>query len=225
MIITSPYHYQTIKQINKASGRVYDTGESTVPSVTTILSKTEPAEKKQKLAEWSNRVGAQQAQQITKEAANVGTFVHAYLEHWIKGIEYNPGNNLIHTLAKQMASEIIKYAEPRISEIWGIEAPLFYPGLYAGTSDLIAMWDNKPCILDFKQTNKPKKREWIDSYFLQGAAYAMAHDEVHGTSINNITILMVSRACEFQCFEVNTKSEMDMWKTAWARRVDQYYSQ
>jgi len=121
-----------------------------------------------------------------------------------------------------MAQEVINNIEPDLNEVWGSEVNLCFPNLYAGTTDLVGVWKGKPTIMDFKQTNKPKKREWIDDYFLQGAAYALAHNEMFETKIENIAIFMCSRAGEWQLFEVEA-DEFPIWELAWADRLAQFY--
>ena len=221
--ITSPYEYQEFKRKSVQGKRLYENpfGEP-VPSVTTILDKTKPREKVQALQNWRKRVGEEKAQQIVTEAANVGTIMHAILEHYVKNETYETGNNLIHQQAKAMAQEVINNIEPDLNEVWGSEVNLCFPNLYAGTTDLVGVWKGKPTIMDFKQTNKPKKREWIDDYFLQGAAYALAHNEMYDTKIENIAIFMCSRAGEWQLFEVEA-DEFNTWELSWAKRLEQYY--
>ena len=221
--ITSPYEYQEFKRKSVKGKRLYENpfGDP-VPSVTTILDKTKPREKVQALQNWRKRVGEEKAQQIVTEAANVGTIMHAILEHYVKNETYETGNNLIHRQAKAMAQEVIDNIEPDLNEVWGSEVNLCFPNLYAGTTDLVGVWKGKPTIMDFKQTNKPKKREWIDDYFLQGAAYALAHNEMYETKIENIAIFMCSRAGEWQLFEVDA-DEFNSWELSWAKRLEQYY--
>ena len=69
--------------------------------------------------------------------------------------------------AKGMADTIISKGLPDLSEIWGSEVVLFYPGLYAGQTDLVGTYDYEDSIIDFKSSNKPKRKEWIEDYFLQ----------------------------------------------------------
>ena len=77
-----------------------------------------------------------------------------------------------------------------MEEIWGSEITLYYPGLYAGATDLCGIYEGRESIIDFKQSNKPKRREWIEDYFVQLAAYAMAHNHVYDTKIQSGVILM-----------------------------------
>jgi genome maintenance exonuclease 1 len=109
-----------------------------------------------------------------------------------------------------------------LEEVWGSEVTLYYPGLYAGATDVVGIYDGKESIIDFKQTNKPKQREWIGDYFVQLAAYAMAHNHVYGTKIQNGVILMCSKDCFFQKFEVSDK-EFKGYMHEFLRRVDEYY--
>lgn len=221
--IKSPYDYKEFKRTSVDGKRLYENpwGDP-VPSVTTILSATQSAEKKAGLARWKKRVGDSEAQRIVTEASNVGSVMHNILEKWFKNEEYNPGNNMVHKQAKVMAQVVIDNVEPDINEVWGSEVNLVAKDLYAGTTDLVGMYKGKPTIMDFKQTNKPKKREWIDDYFLQGAAYANAHNEMYGTDIANIAVFMCSRAGEFQLFEVDI-TEFPQWELKWAERLEQFY--
>lgn len=223
LTITTPYPYQEIKRENVNGKRLYETESGALPSVTTILDKTKSEEKKQILNDWKKRVGEEQAQQIVTEAANVGTIMHGILEHWVKNETHNPGNNFIHQQAKRMAQTVIENVEPHLNEVWGSEVNLYYPGLYAGTTDLLGVWKGNPTIMDFKQTNKPKKREWIEDYFMQAAAYGMAHNELYNTNIERAAIFMCSRECEWQLFEVEP-DEFKFWTEKWAGRVEQFYN-
>lgn len=223
MITYNPqYNYKPLDRVDSDNGRKYNTPTGKLPSVTTILSATKSQESKQKLQQWRNRVGEVEAKKITTEAANVGTVMHGILEHWVLGKEYDPGNNVIHRQAKMMAEKVKENISPHISEIWGSEVNLYYPDLYAGTADLVGMWKGNPAILDFKQTNKPKKREWIEDYFLQLSAYAMAHDALHDTNITQGAIFMCSREGEFQLFETSGV-EFEFWKQEWTNRVSKFY--
>ena len=221
LTITSPYPYQELKRKSIDGKRLYENpwGDP-VPSVTTILDKTKPKEKREALNNWKQRVGEQEAQRVVTEAANTGTYMHAILEHWVKNELYT-GDATVQS--RLMADTVIKNIEPHITEVWGSEVNLCYPGLYAGTTDLVGMWKGKPAILDFKQTNKPKKREWIEDYFMQAAAYGMAHNELYKTNIETAAIFMCSRECEWQLFEVDP-DEFKYWEEKWAGRVAEFYN-
>lgn len=221
LTITSPYPYQELKRKSIDGKRLYENpwGDP-VPSVTTILDKTKPKEKREALNNWKQRVGEQEAQRVVTEAANTGTYMHAILEHWVKNELYT-GDATVQS--RLMADTVIKNIEPHITEVWGSEVNLCYPGLYAGTTDLVGMWKGKSAIMDFKQTNKPKKREWIEDYFMQAAAYGMAHNELYKTNIETAAIFMCSRECEFQLFEVDP-DEFKYWEEKWAGRVAEFYN-
>ena len=223
--IINQYPYQEFKRTSVDGKLLYQNplGDP-VPSVTTILSATQPAEKRQALANWRKRVGTEEAQRITTTAANRGTVMHNILEHWALGEyeTYNPGNNIVHQQAKAMAQVVLDNIENDVDEIWGTEVNLVAKELYAGTTDLVGVYKGEATIMDFKQTNKPKKREWIDDYFLQGAAYANAHNEMYGTDISRIAIFMCSGDCEWQLFESDTNDFKD-WEIKWAQRLEKFY--
>jgi hypothetical protein len=233
-MIVSRYNYQSLDRSTVEGKRHYclPSGER-VPSVTTILDRTKPEEARQALQQWRDRVGHERAQQITTEAANRGTRMHTYLERYIKNDDIGefPSNPFAQP-SWFMAAEVILKGLGNADEFWGCEVPLYYPGLYAGTTDCVGTWKGEPAILDFKQTNKPKKREWIDDYFLQLAAYAAAHNEVHGTNIRTGVILMCVRPPEpepgvwgepqYQEF-VLEPDDFDHWHQRWIQRVEQYY--
>jgi ATP-dependent exoDNAse (exonuclease V) beta subunit len=215
------FNYSPINRKQTNEGRKYVTPDGrAVASVTTILDKTKPEEKKQALQEWRNRVGHKEAAAITSEAANRGTSMHSHLEHWLAhGIVENK-SNLVHQQSSKMATAIIdNFLEPYLNEWWGSEVGLYYPELYAGTTDLVGVYKGVPSIIDFKQTNKPKRTEWIEDYFLQAAAYAAAHNTVHGTNIRQGVILMCSKDVQPQHWIV----DLTQWEPKWFDRVHEYY--
>jgi genome maintenance exonuclease 1 len=229
-MITSKFDYTPLARESVEGKRHYALPDgSRVPSVTTILDRTKPAEARQKLQEWKDRVGHERAQQITTEAANRGTRMHTYLERYVKNDDIGdfPSNPFAQP-SWFMAAEVILKGLGNVDEYWGCEVPLYYSGLYAGTTDCVGLWKGQPAIMDFKQTNKPKKREWIDDYFLQLAAYAAAHNETHGTDIKTGVILMCAKptdenaAPQYQEFVLEPK-EFQHWSDQWMRRVELYY--
>jgi len=218
------YKYEAIKRIDTPEGRRYATpdGEK-LPSVTTILDATKSEESKKALHEWRKRVGVQKAQAITTEAANRGTRMHKFLEDYIKtGIITESGSNPYSIQSHKMAQTIITEGLSNCTEYWGTEVPLYFPRIYAGTTDLVGIHDGDEAIMDHKQTNKPKKREWIDDYFVQLSAYANAHNEVHGTKIRKGVIFMCSADNAYQEF-ILEGSDFDKYSDIWFKRVEQYY--
>jgi len=201
--------------------RHYSVAEENLPSVTTILKATESEEKKQSLARWIAKKGEKEAERVKNEAARRGTAMHKYLELYIEGQGILDLTE-IGREAERMAKTVIDKGFGDMEEIWGSECVLAYPGLYAGQTDLCGIYQGRESIIDFKQSNKPKKDEWIEDYKLQGAAYAMAHDDMFGTDIDQIVILMCTPDCFFQRFIINGKRFKE-YKYKWLERVDKYY--
>ena len=226
MYIPDKFNYQPFKRIDTPEGRRYVTpdGEK-LPSVTTILSATTPKEKIEKLNEWRNRVGHKKAQEITTEAAGRGTRMHKWIENYIKtGETGEPGSNPFSQQSHKMAQSIIYQGLSKCNEFWGTEVSLYFPKVYAGTTDLVGVHDGSEAIMDHKQSNKLKKKEWIDDYFIQLAAYATAHNEVHGTNIRKGVIFMCTADNIYQEFIIED-AEFDEWTDRWFKRVEQYYLQ
>ena len=225
MYIPDKFKYEPVKRIDTPEGRRYATpdGEK-LPSVTTVLDATKPEEAKKALMEWRKRMGPVKAQQITTEAAGRGTRMHKWIEDYIKtGALGVPGSNPYSQQSHKMAQSIIYQGLSKCNEFWGTEVPLYFPKVYAGTTDLVGVHDGSPAIMDHKQSNKLKKREWIDDYFIQLAAYANAHNEVHGTNIRKGVIFMCTADNIYQEFIVEG-TEFDHWTNVWYQRLEQYYS-
>ena len=202
--------------------RHYDIGTNEkLPSVTTILQATQSEEKRKKLAEWRERQGAQAADRIKDIAALRGTSMHTYLEGYITD-QRHLDLTALGKEAGRMADIIIRSGLGDLEEIWGTEVTLYYPGLYAGATDVAGIYNGRESIIDFKQTNKPKRREWIEDYFIQLAAYAMAHNHVYDTQIQQGVILMCSKDGFFQKFVVSDK-EFKEYKYAFLEKVDYYH--
>ena len=203
--------------------RHYTINNEKLPSVTTILGKTQSKEKAEGLANWRARVGEDEATRIMDQAAARGTAMHTILEHHILG-----KNRLdltdIGQEAHKMADVVIDKGLSNLDEIWGSEGALYYPDLYAGATDLVGVYKNADSIIDFKQTNKPKRREWVEDYFVQLAAYAMAHNHIYHTRIQSGVILMCSKDGYFQKFEVSDE-EFRQYMYKWLSKVGQYHSQ
>lgn len=233
-LLIEKYNYTKLARDESTGKRLYATPEGhKVPSVTTILDKTKPAESRIALANWRKAVGEKKAQEITTEAANRGTRMHKYLEDYVtQGYLSDPGTNPFSQQSHKMADCIIKQGFGPVTEVWGNEVPLYFPELYAGTTDCVGVHNGDESILDYKQTNKPKKLEYIEDYFIQLTAYALAHNEVHGTNIRKGVILMCVKPPEitpmvwgepvYQEFILEPK-DFDYWTERWCKRVEEYY--
>lgn len=234
-MINDRFEYAKIERATINGSRHYCLPDGNpVPSVTTILDRTKPAEAKAALQRWKDSIGHERAQAITTEAANRGTRMHTYLEHYIKTGQRKPkASNPFSWPSHDMADVVIEHGLSQVSEFWGVEVPLYFPQIYAGTSDCIGLHQGIPAIMDFKQANKPKREEWIDDYKLQLAAYAAAHNEVYGTNIQRGVILMCVRPEEiepgvyrqgprYQQWIVEG-DDFAHWTNQWWHRVEHYY--
>jgi hypothetical protein len=148
--------------------------------------------------------------------------MHNNLERFIAGLERQPGNNLVHVQANKMANVIIEQGLKDVNEVWAMEQSLYFPGLYSGTTDLVAVYKGNPSVCDYKQTNKPKKAEWVEDYFLQLMAYILAHNEVYGTEIREGHVFMCSRDLQYQQFDL-TPDNFNKYQDMWLAKVEDYY--
>ncbi len=225
-MLKETYSYAPLSRVNVNGSRHYQTPDGKpLPSVTTVLSALAD---KAAIHEWRKRVGNEEADRIMRLATGIGTQVHLHLEKFILEENRPSGTNLIHQMAKELSDIVITDGLSKIDEVWGTEVPLYYPGLYAGTADCIGIYKGKQAIIDFKTTRKPKKRAWIDDYFLQGAAYAAAHNELYGTDIRTIVIMMIGWDAEadnlgnYQEFVVEGE-EFNSYSLQWANKVQEYF--
>jgi genome maintenance exonuclease 1 len=234
-LLQERYTYTKLTRDESQGKRLYACPDgSKVPSVTTILDKTKPAESRLALANWKKAVGEVKAQEIVTEAASRGTRMHTYLENYIKGEPLK--ETVTNPYAQQsldMAKIVVAQGFPKIKEVWGSEVPLYFPELYAGTTDCVGIHQKDQSILDFKQTNKPKQEAWITDYKLQLVAYALAHNEVYGTNIRKGVVLMCVKPPVddmgnplarpvYQEFILKPE-DFDYWSDQWWRRLEQYY--
>lgn len=220
-MLVNKFNYIDLEQINTPTGRLYKTPQNEkVPSVTTILGATAD---KTWLIEWRKSIGETRANQITTEAGNRGTRIHNYLEKYFLTDEWpEPGSNPFAKQANKMAKIIKDNIEHDIEEIYGSEVRLYFPGIYAGTTDLVAKYKGNLCICDFKQSNRRKKREDVTDYFLQLSSYIEAHNEMYGTDINEGHVFMSTVDCEFIHFEL-TPEDFAHYKKMWWERCEQFY--
>ena len=222
MIWNKLYKYPSSTRSLVEGQRHYDVSNEKLPSVTTILAATQSDEKKESIARWKAKVGENEADRVRDQAASRGSNMHLHLERHILGSGHmdltDEGQ-----VAGDMAQVIISKGLCDLSEIWGSEVVLFYPGLYAGQTDLVGGYDYENSIVDFKQSNKPKRKEWIEDYFLQLAAYAMAHNCVYESEITQGVILMCTPDKYFQKFQVKGR-EFIKYQHKFLERLDKYYS-
>ena len=217
----SSYRYpKTVREMVEGQ-RHYILNNEKLPSVTTVLKHTESAEKRESLAAWRERVGEVEATRIVDSAGARGTAMHKILEKYILGEGYLDETS-VGKEAHNMATQVINSGLSNITEYYGTECTLYYPGLYAGQTDLVATHKGEDAIIDFKQTNKPKKREWIEDYCLQLAAYAMAHNFIYKTKITKGVVMMCSKDNYYQEFVIEG-AEFQKYKHNFLRRVDEYY--
>ena len=222
-MLIEKFEYPTLKRVTAKNGQRQYTGDDDqpVPSVTTVLSDTGD---KTALINWRKRVGDEEANRISREAAGLGTKVHNALEKYVLQEDYEiSGNNHISVMAKAMLDEMIAKGLSQVNEIWGVEVALIAKGLYAGTSDAVGMFNGVESIIDFKTAKKIKKREWIEDYFMQGCAYALAHNEMFGTDIKQVAILMIDREGKYADFVING-DEFEEYCHNWAKRLADYYN-
>lgn len=230
------FEYKSLSRETVKGRRLYATPDGkALPSVTTILDATKPEESKRALMEWRKAVGEKKAQEITTAAANRGTRMHTYLEKYVKeGKVPERASNPFSWASHAMAHEVVKEGLVHVDEFWGVEVPLYFPGVYAGTTDCVGVHRSDQSILDFKQANKPKQREWIEDYFLQLCAYAEAHNELHGTTIKKGVILMCVQPKMNDKFDIINPpqyqefilegTEFEHYRDKWWRRLEEYYS-
>ena len=212
------YRYMSGQMYEHHGTRTYDFGGGRLPSVTTILGKTKD---QQFIKDWKAKVGEIKAEQIKNHSSKRGTSMHKFIESHITGVGYDDLSP-IGVESKPMAQKIIDVGLTPVDEYFGSEVTLHYPGLYAGSTDLVCMHNDMETIVDFKQANRPKKKEWIEDYYLQIAAYAMAHDYVHGSTIRQGVIMMCTPDLYYQEFKLQD-AELRLWKHKFLKRLDMYH--
>ena len=214
------YKYVGVTRTEEHGSRTYDVLGMRLPSVTTILSQTRD---QSFLTTWKNKVGHENAERIKNHSSNRGTAMHKFLEKYIEGVGYEDLTTLGRE-AKIMAQKIIESGLSNVTEYYGSEVSLYYHGLYAGATDLVCMHDGMESIVDFKQANRPKRKEWIEDYYLQIAAYAMAHDCTHKSSIEQGIIMVCTPDLYYQEFKING-DEMRQYRHKFLERLSQFYVQ
>ena len=204
--------------------RHYSIDNSSLPSVTTILSATKSEKDKAALAAWKERVGHKESERIKNDASRRGTVMHTYLESFLLN-KFNLELIEEDNKAKKMAEEIIDNGlKKNLSEVWGAESTLYYPGKYAGTCDCAGIYNNRESILDFKQKNKAAREEYIEDYFLQLGAYSLAHNTVYNSRITQGVILLCTIDFLFQEFIIEGNQLIE-FQNKFLERVEQFYNQ
>jgi hypothetical protein len=197
--------------------RVYEVVGTKLPSVTTILGATKDQEF---LKKWKEKVGEKKAEEIKNLSSRRGTSMHKFLESYIEGVGYDDLTD-IGVQAKPMAQKIIEIGLAPVDEYYGSEVTLYYPGLYAGSTDLVCRHNGMETIVDFKQSNRPKREEWIEDYYLQISMYAMAHDYVYGSKIEQGVIMVCTPDLYYQEFKTQG-ADLRAWKHKALKRIDMY---
>ena len=212
------YTYVHASSTTYQGARTYDVHGIRLPSVTTILAKTKD---QAYLTRWKNKVGHEEAERIKNLSSKRGTAMHKFIEKYIQESGYEDLTE-IGVEAKPMAEKIIEIGLTPVSEYYGSEVTIHYPGLYAGSTDLVCLHNDLETIIDFKQANRPKEEEWIEDYFLQIAAYAMAHDYVYKSRIRQGIIMICTPDRYYQEFKFQD-AELRKWKHKFLKRLDEYY--
>jgi hypothetical protein len=172
------------------------TGGETYPSVTTVL---DSMTDKSSLFEWRKRIGEAEANKISRRAANRGTALHLTCEKYLLGEEINfeeemPTTNALFAQAKEEL-------DSKVDNIYCIEKPLVSNKLkVAGRVDLIAEYEDDIAVIDFKTSDKTKRKDWIENYFLQASLYSYMFWEMTGIPVKKIVIAI--------CVESETKPQI-----------------
>jgi uncharacterized protein YbaA (DUF1428 family) len=216
--LVKKYDYINLKRKKVDGSRHYVTNSGNLPSVTTILG---TSSNKDGIKKWIQKVGEEEANRIKIEASTIGTYMHEYLDGYITGNGYENQTDYGQK-AKRMAENIKEQGLCNVDEVWGCEVGLFYPHLYAGTTDVVGVHRGDDAIIDFKQANKPKQREWIQDYLMQLSAYALAHDVMYGTRIKKGVVMMCTRDLLYQEFVLEGESFLRA-QQAWLRLVGEFH--
>jgi hypothetical protein len=220
MKLNKKYNYVRATRTTDQGSRVYDIDGTKLPSVTTILARTKD---QSYLDKWKAKVGHEEAERIKNLSSKRGTSMHKFIEKHITGEGYDDLTE-IGAQAKPMAQKIIDIGLTPVTEYYGSEVSLYYPGLFAGSTDLVCMHNGKETIADFKQANKPKREDWIEDYFLQIGAYAMAHDYIYGSNIEQGVIMVCTPDLYYQEFKFDGE-KMKNYRHKFLKRLSQFYGQ
>lgn len=205
------YNYQTY-HVNKVNDMRYYcvSADVNVPSVTSILRKTN-----------MNLIGHFD-QKLNYDSIEIGNFMHKYLEHYVSKENDFVDQSKNYNIAKKLAHLVIENFIVDLDEIWGTEVSVLYKNIYAGTIDLIGMINGKLCLVDYKSSYRSKSKDEMEEYFLQLAAYAIAHDWQYKTSIDSAIIFLAIRNGEYEKTSISS-DELESYKVKWLTRLDKFY--
>lgn len=207
----------SITQINTSDGRFYEIAGVLYPSVTTILQATMPQEQQERLLKWRQKTNATDAESGTSvrdSAASRGTKIHELIAAWLTGnpldcpdelMEFwNPVRKIIAALSSPMA----------------IESGIYHPTLrYAGTLDLVALWQGRVTIFDWKTSTRVKRLDWMGDAALQVTAYKAAFECLYEIQVEQAVVVVISPN-RTQLFEIEVQQYWD----AWLKRLEAYHS-
>jgi genome maintenance exonuclease 1 len=223
MFWNKKFNYPPSTRTSINGARYYEINDTKLPSVTEILKATESEHKKNSLLKWRQKIGDKEANRIMQVSSARGTSMHKHIEDYLTGqvkLDFLASENEESLI---MSEQIIQKGISNLDELWGAEVTLSYPNSYAGTADASGIYGGKQSILDFKQSNKPKKRDWIEDYFLQISAYALAHNKTYDTQISQGVILVCTPPPEtlFQEFIVDG-DEFIEYQKKFLKNVEQF---
>jgi len=213
------YDYEDFAQstTNEDGSRVYVNASGVAyPSATTVLSVLS----RDGIAKWRARVGAEEADKISKQSSTRGTKIHTLTETYLKNENLQEAytSTKASLLDLEMFTKFLPILEP-ISNIHCQELALYSDHLrMAGRVDCIAEYNGQRAVIDFKTSGKLKKKEHISSYFMQTAAYAIMYEERTGIAVPNLVILIAVEDEEPQVFI----EKRDNWVKELLRTRDYY---
>lgn len=204
-----PVHKVTLDRDDSGPYRVYRTPAGTFPSITTILDGTKPLSKKQGLAKWRENVGEEEAHRILEASKRHGEALHKHCEDYLNGKEV-----ACQTYQEvELFTKLKPHLDKNLTGFYGTELPLFSSRMrMAGTSDLPGIWKGQNAIIDFKNSRKPKRQDWIGDYILQGIGYARMMEERYpdiGPFTKVVILVAVHGLQEAQVFELDRTPELD----------------
>jgi genome maintenance exonuclease 1 len=207
--------FPTLNRVDGAD-RTYETPGGSYPSVTTVLDKTKD---KTHLIAWQERVGDEEAKRIKDQAASRGTGMHELCEKLVLNEKVNLREHM--PLPVFLYKQIEPILKERVGKVRGVESQMYSDYLkVAGTTDLIAEFDGKLSIIDYKTSIKPKREEWIDDYFIQTAIYAICFEERTGIPINQLVVLIANEESASPSMFISTRKK---WQKIACERIEAFH--